>query len=60
MRPKAIIEQLNLLRPIYRDTAAYGHFGRSEFPWESTDRAEELVAEFLGTKVASKPARKKG
>ena len=60
MRPKAIIEQLSLLRPIYRDTAAYGHFGRSEFPWESTDRAEELAAEFLGTKVASKPARKKG
>jgi len=60
MRPKAIIEQLNLLRPIYRDTAAYGHFGRSEFPWESTERAEELAAEFLGTKVASKPARKKG
>jgi len=42
MRPKAIIEQLDLLRPIYRNTAAYGHFGRKEFPWESTARAEEL------------------
>jgi S-adenosylmethionine synthetase len=44
MRPRAIIEQLNLLRPIYRATAAYGHFGRPEFPWEKTDRAEELAA----------------
>jgi S-adenosylmethionine synthetase len=42
MRPKAIIEQLGLLRPIYRATAAYGHFGRSEFSWEKTDRAVEL------------------
>ncbi len=44
MRPKAIIEQLNLLRPIYRPTAAYGHFGRTEetFTWERTDRADEL------------------
>jgi S-adenosylmethionine synthetase len=54
MRPKAIIEQLDLLRPIYRQTAAYGHFGRSEFPWENTDRAEELAAEFLGAKAAPK------
>ena len=36
MRPKAIIEQLDLLRPIYRQTAAYGHFGRDSYPWEST------------------------
>jgi S-adenosylmethionine synthetase len=42
MRPKAIIEQLDLLRPIYRPTAAYGHFGRPEFSWERTDRAAEL------------------
>ncbi len=44
MRPKAIIEQLNLLRPIYKATAAYGHFGRTEanFTWERTDRADEL------------------
>jgi S-adenosylmethionine synthetase len=42
MRPKAIIEQLDLQRPIYRPTAAYGHFGRPEFSWERTDRAAEL------------------
>jgi S-adenosylmethionine synthetase len=48
MRPKAIIEQLNLLRPIYRPTAAYGHFGRTEetFTWERTDRADELRKAF--------------
>ncbi|XCN71937.1 MAG: methionine adenosyltransferase [Candidatus Electrothrix aestuarii] len=44
LRPKAIIQQLNLLRPIYKDTAAYGHFGRElpNFTWERTDKAEEL------------------
>ena len=44
MRPRAIIEQLDLLRPIYKKTAAYGHFGRelAEFTWEKTDRAAEL------------------
>jgi S-adenosylmethionine synthetase len=44
MRPRAIIEHLNLLRPIYKKTAAYGHFGRelAEFTWEKTDRAAEL------------------
>ncbi|HKZ87769.1 MAG TPA: methionine adenosyltransferase [Candidatus Bathyarchaeia archaeon] len=44
MRPKAIIDQLNLLRPIYRKTAVFGHFGRDDidFPWEKTDKAEEL------------------
>ncbi len=41
-RPAAIIRHLDLRRPIYRDTAAYGHFGRKEFPWEATDRADEL------------------
>ncbi len=41
-RPAAIIRDLDLTRPIYRDTAAYGHFGRKEFPWEATDRADEL------------------
>ncbi|MBW2472255.1 MAG: methionine adenosyltransferase [Deltaproteobacteria bacterium] len=46
LRPKAIIQQLDLLRPIYRKTAAYGHFGREreEFTWERTDKAEELKA----------------
>ena len=44
LRPKAIIEHLDLLRPIYKKTAAYGHFGRerSEFTWEKTDKAELL------------------
>ena len=44
MRPKGLITALNLLRPIYRATAAYGHFGRTEdsFTWEKTDKAEIL------------------
>jgi len=44
LRPKGIIEDLDLLRPIYRPTAAYGHFGRDEdgFPWERTDKAATL------------------
>ncbi len=44
LRPKAIIAQLDLLRPIYKSTAAYGHFGRElpEFTWERTDKAEDL------------------
>jgi S-adenosylmethionine synthetase len=42
MRPAAIIEHLNMLQPIYRATAAYGHFGRPEFPWEASDRVAEL------------------
>jgi S-adenosylmethionine synthetase len=46
LRPKAIIESLQLLRPIYSKTAAYGHFGRElpEFTWEALDRAEALRA----------------
>ncbi len=44
LRPGAIIDELDLRRPIYRKTAAYGHFGRElpEFTWERTDRAEDL------------------
>ena len=42
MRPEFIIKRLNLLRPIYAATAAYGHFGRAEFPWEVSDRGTEL------------------
>jgi S-adenosylmethionine synthetase len=42
--PKAMIESLDLRRPIYRRTASYGHFGRSEFSWEKTDRAAALKA----------------
>jgi S-adenosylmethionine synthetase len=41
-RPAAIIRDLELRRPIYEDTAAYGHFGRKEFPWEAADRADDL------------------
>jgi S-adenosylmethionine synthetase len=46
LRPAAIIRDLDLLRPIYNKTAAYGHFGRSDqdFPWEQTDRADKLRA----------------
>ncbi|MDH4113379.1 MAG: methionine adenosyltransferase, partial [Actinomycetota bacterium] len=43
-RPAAIIRDLDLARPIYRETAAYGHFGRKEFPWEGTDRVDDLRA----------------
>ena len=72
-RPRAIVETLDLLRPIYRPTAAYGHFGRSEktFTWEATDKAAELAEAVSGPKAktrngasngaprAKKPARKK-
>lgn len=46
LRPRAIIEELDLLRPIYAQTAAYGHFGRElpEFTWEQTNRVEQLLA----------------
>jgi S-adenosylmethionine synthetase len=44
LTPRAIIEELDLLRPIYRKTAAYGHFGRTgpEFTWERTDKKDAL------------------
>jgi S-adenosylmethionine synthetase len=51
MRPKALITELGLLAPIYRKTAAYGHFGRSEFSWEKTTRAAQIADDLLGTKV---------
>jgi S-adenosylmethionine synthetase len=46
LTPKAIIESLNLRRPIYKATAAYGHFGREgkDFTWEATDKAAALKA----------------
>ncbi|MDR7329412.1 methionine adenosyltransferase [Corynebacterium guangdongense] len=46
LRPRAIIRELDLRRPIYADTAAYGHFGRTDvaFPWEETNRVQELRA----------------
>jgi S-adenosylmethionine synthetase len=47
LKPKGLIQMLDLLRPIYRDTAAYGHFGREEpnFSWERTDKADALRAD---------------
>ena len=47
LRPKGIVQMLDLLRPIYRKTAAYGHFGRNEptFTWEKTDKAAALAAD---------------
>lgn len=42
LRPYGLIKMLDLERPIYQATAAYGHFGRDEFPWEATDKADEL------------------
>jgi S-adenosylmethionine synthetase len=55
LTPKGIIESLNLRRPIYRQTAAYGHFGRTEpdFTWEATDKAAAL-AEQAGIATAAK------
>ncbi|GEM81031.1 methionine adenosyltransferase [Vibrio superstes] len=49
LRPYGLQEMLNLLQPIYKQTAAYGHFGREEFPWEATDKAETLK-DFAGIK----------
>jgi S-adenosylmethionine synthetase len=47
LTPRAIIETLDLRRPIYKKTAAFGHFGRSEpeFTWERTDKADALKAD---------------
>jgi S-adenosylmethionine synthetase len=46
LRPRGLVEMLDLKRPIYRKTAAYGHFGRedADFTWEATDKAEVLKA----------------
>ena len=46
LRPAAIIEKLDLRRPIYRQTAAYGHFGRTDIdlPWEKLDKIDEIKA----------------
>jgi len=54
LRPRGIIQMLDLLRPIYARTAAYGHFGRVEdgFPWERTDRAE-LLRDATGLREAA-------
>ena len=44
LRPYGLIQMLDLLRPIYKPTATYGHFGRDGFPWEKTDRKDALLA----------------
>jgi S-adenosylmethionine synthetase len=56
LTPKGIIESLNLRRPIYRQTAAYGHFGRSEpdFTWEATDKAKTLAEQANAVLAAAK------
>ncbi len=52
LRPSAIINDLNLCQPIYKQTAAYGHFGRTdiELPWEKTDKIDELKAKLISVK----------
>ncbi|WED27056.1 methionine adenosyltransferase [Vibrio sp. DW001] len=49
LRPYGLQEMLNLLQPIYKKTAAYGHFGREEFPWEATDKID-VLRDFAGLK----------
>jgi S-adenosylmethionine synthetase len=62
MRPKALIDELKLLRPIYLPTAGYGHFGRKEFPWESTARAAKMADDLLpkAPKAKANGSAKKG
>jgi len=45
LRPYGLIEMLDLIQPIYQETAAYGHFGREQFPWESLNKVEDLKAD---------------
>ena len=51
LTPRGIIESLQLRRPIYRQTAAYGHFGRSEFSWEQTDATARLLAALSASRI---------
>ncbi len=60
MRPRALIEELDLLRPVYQPTSSYGHFGRSEFTWEKTDRAKKLAADLLGSSAKTNGAKANG
>ncbi|MFM2175725.1 MAG: hypothetical protein RLZZ527_801, partial [Actinomycetota bacterium] len=48
LRPAAIIQELDLLRPIYRETSSYGHFGRPGFTWENTNKATQLARAVKG------------
>jgi S-adenosylmethionine synthetase len=58
LKPAGLISMLDLLRPIYRPTASYGHFGRPEFSWEQTDRAS-ILREEAGLKGSAKGGKKK-
>jgi len=60
MRPRALIEELDLLRPVYQPTSSYGHFGRSEFTWENTSRSKKLAADLLGASPKSNGAKANG
>ncbi len=60
MRPKALIDELDLLRPIYYQTAAYGHFGRSEFSWESTARAAKMADDLSRPSAAAMNGARNG
>ncbi|HEY4016467.1 MAG TPA: methionine adenosyltransferase [Polyangiaceae bacterium] len=60
MRPKALIDELELLAPIYKRTAAYGHFGRPEFSWEKTHRAAKIADDLLGSPKKVKAAASNG
>ncbi len=60
MRPRALIEELDLLRPVYQPTSSYGHFGRSEFTWEKTDRSKKLAADLLSGSAKSNGAKSNG
>ncbi len=60
MRPKALIEELELLAPVYRKTAAYGHFGRADFSWEKTHRAAKIADDLLGSANTKGGARTNG
>jgi len=60
MRPRALIEELDLLRPVYQPTSSYGHFGRSEFTWENTSRSKKLAADLLGSSAKANGAKANG
>jgi len=60
MRPKALIEELDLLKPQYYATAAYGHFGRNEFTWEKTNRAKKMADDLSKPSAVAANGHKNG
>ena len=58
LRPRAIIEALDLLRPIYRQTAYHGHFGRKGFSWEKTDKVEALMNAVTHITASAAPSQR--